>query len=68
MEIQTKSYHGSGNGQGDKKWQIGVAGCNLYYVAGFMICRKKSYPTFTQWSKGMGKAVIYKALHEGNVN
>ena len=29
--------------------------------------RKKSYPTFTQWSKGIGKVVICKALHKGNV-
>ena len=50
-----------------KRW-IDIAGCNLYYVAGFMICRKKSEITFTRWSKGIGKVVIYKALHEGGVN
>ena len=33
-----------------------------------MISRNKSEPTFTQWSKGIGKAVIYNALHKGDVN
>ena len=32
--------------------------------------RKKSDPTFTQWSgnRKYGKVVIYNALHKGNVN
>lgn len=68
MEIQTKSYHGYGNGQGD----INVVDrhCGMQYLS---CCRvydypKKSDPTFTQWSKGIGKVVICKALHKGNVN
>ena len=43
-----KSYHSSGNGQGDI-WQIGLQGAT-YYVAWFYGFRKKSEPTFTQWS------------------
>ena len=37
-------------------------------LPGFMICRNKSEPTCTQWFKGIGKVVICKALHKGNVN
>ena len=38
-----------------------------YYVVRFYGFRNKSEPTFTRWSKGIGKVVIYKALHEGDV-
>ena len=48
------------------------AGCKvaitLCTVHGFMIFRNKSEPTFMRWSKGIGKVVIYKALHKGDVN
>ena len=48
---ELKSYHGSGNGQGDT-WKIGFAGCNgPITLLGFMISHNKSEPTFTQWSE-----------------
>ena len=46
-----------------------LASCNEpITLLGFMISRNKSEPTFTRWSKEIGKVVIYKARHEGNVN
>ena len=48
------------------------AGCKvaitLCTIHGFKIYRNKSEPTFTRWSKGIGKVVICKALHKGDVN
>ena len=66
---ELKSYHSCGNGQGDI-WKIGdtflidLLRCQVYDF------RKKIRTHFHAVVRNriVGKAVIYKALHKGNVN